>query len=53
MMKIFGTITTKMNNNGDISSDTLQNEAMNICSTMKDNPLFHNLWVCNQHYLNK
>ena len=43
MMKIFGTITTKMNNNGDISSDTLQNEAMNICSTMKDNPLFSQL----------
>ena len=46
MMKIFGTITTKMNNNGDISSDTLQMEQA-ICSTTKTNPYFHNSWVCN------
>ena len=43
MMKIFGSINDKMMNNSEMSKEGLQGEAMNICSSMKDNPLFSQL----------
>ena len=43
MMKIFGSINEKMLNNSEMSKEGLQGEAMNICSSMKDNPLFSQL----------
>tara|TARA_Y100000389_G_scaffold68627_2_gene65124 strand:+ start:710 stop:1624 length:915 start_codon:yes stop_codon:yes gene_type:complete len=43
MMKIFSSITTKMTGENGMDKDNLQSEAMNICSTMKDNPLFSQL----------
>ena len=43
MMKIFGSINEKMMNNSEMSKEGLQGEAMNICSSMKDNPLFSQL----------
>ena len=43
MMKIFTSISTKMNGDNGMDKDNLQSEAMNICSTMKDNPLFSQL----------
>lgn len=43
MMKIFSSISTKMAQGDGMDRDSLQGEAMNICSTMKDNPLFSQL----------
>ena len=43
MMKIFSSITTKMTGENGMDKDNLQSEAMNFCSTMKDNPLFSQL----------
>ena len=43
MMKIFASINSKITGNGDLNKDDLANEATNICSTMKDNPLFSQL----------
>ena len=43
MMKIFSSINSKISDNGDLNKDDLANEATNICSTMKDNPLFSQL----------
>lgn len=43
MMKIFSSITSKMSGDNGMDKDNLQSEAMNICSTMKDNPLFSQL----------
>lgn len=43
MMKIFSSISTKMTGENGMDKDNLQSEAMNICSTMKDNPLFSQL----------
>ena len=43
MMKIFSSINSKITGNGDLNKDDLANEATNICSTMKDNPLFSQL----------
>lgn len=43
MMKIFSSINSKISDNGDLSKEDLASEATNICSTMKDNPLFSQL----------
>ena len=43
MMKIFSSINSKISDNGDLNKDDLANEATNICSSMKDNPLFSQL----------
>ena len=43
MMKIFSSINSKITDNGDLSKEDLASEATNICSTMKDNPLFSQL----------
>ena len=42
-MKIFSSINSKITESGDFNKDDLTNEATNICSTMKDNPLFSQL----------
>ena len=43
MMKIFSSINSKITSNDGLNKDDLANEASNICSTMKDNPLFSQL----------
>ena len=43
MMKIFSSINSKITESGNFNKDDLTNEATNICSTMKDNPLFSQL----------
>ena len=43
MMKIFSSINSKITDNNDLSKEDLASEATNICSTMKDNPLFSQL----------
>ena len=43
MMKIFSSINSKISDNGDLNKEDLASEATNICSSMKDNPLFSQL----------
>ena len=43
MMKIFSSINSKITDNSGLNKDDLANEANNICSSMKDNPLFSQL----------
>ncbi len=53
MMKIFGSINEKMMNNSSMSKEGLQGEAMNICSSMKDNPLFSQLMGMQSNLFNQ
>ena len=43
MMKIFSSINSKISGNDGLNKEDLASEATNICSTMKDNPLFSQL----------